>query len=276
MKTCHICGLQVDDRVLICPDCGATVVGDTGGLTLKPQEEPRKRAGNPMGMTVPTGSGLTDILRGEDGDEDAYDEVYTNGSMPVSLSMNVIEDDGSVLAYRKERKQLKSNLFKLLVVVALAVFGYILVTTYLDREKGAETPEKLLDIYVDAVNNQSVDKLNLIVPYYFTDRSDRSKAMLDSLKESTISSYNILEKTELTVQERNELQDSIKYQTTKTANITGGYKIKVTFVGTSMNGGNRVNSTATVEMVLIQLKKGVNEFYYIHIDTYDNPDFNYR
>lgn len=30
MKTCHVCGAQVDDKELICPDCGATVVGSTG------------------------------------------------------------------------------------------------------------------------------------------------------------------------------------------------------------------------------------------------------
>lgn len=273
MKTCHVCGAQVDDRELICPDCGATVVAATGGLSLKAQEPPKKKASNPMGMTVSTGSGLTDLLRGDD-DGDVEDDL-SGGSIPLSFAKTVIDDDYDYKT-RQENKRIKKNIFRLVFVLVLVIAAYVIVTTVMNKERGAETPEQLLDIYMEAINNGDADKLDLVMPAYLGDTHAKAEQVIADMKSVHIDSYNISKKEELGQTEITELQDSIKYQTSKTANIKGAIKLTIVMNGTAQRMGEDVSVRSETEMTIVLLKKGMGEYYYIHIDTYDNPDFNYR
>ena len=76
--------------------------------------------------------------------------------------------------------------------------------------------------------------------------------------------------------ELDELQDSIKYQTGKTANIKSATLVTVKMSGTANRGGSNVTVNTEFDIQLVKLKKGIGEYYFIHMDTYDNPDFNYR
>ncbi|MCM1272873.1 MAG: hypothetical protein NC225_07990 [Clostridium sp.] len=274
MKTCHVCGAQVDDKELICPDCGATVVAGSGGLSLKAQEPPKKKAANPMGMTVSTGSGLTDLLKGEDDDVDVEDDL-SGGSIPLSFSKTVIDDDYD---YKKkqENKRIKKNVFRLILILALVIAAYFVVTTVMNREKGAKTPEQVLDIYMEAINNGDADKLDLVMPSYLGDTHAKAEQVIADMKNAHIDSYNISKKEELDNAEVMELQDSIKYQTSRTANIKGAVRLTVVMNGTADRMGEQISVRSETEMTIVLLKKGMGEYYYIHIDTYDNPDFNYR
>lgn len=274
MKTCHVCGEQVDDKILICPVCGATVVGDTGGLTLKAPAPEKKKTGNPMGMTVSTGSGLTDILRGDDGDAEVEDEFY-GGSIPVSLSKTYVEDDTDYDAIR-DKKIFKKRLRTWIVLILITIAGFIIFGRLSKKETGADTPEKAIEYYVEAVNNADVDKMELIIPSYLDDAEGTAKEFIDKMKGAHIDSYNITSSKVLDGDELNTLQDSIKYQTSKTANIKGANTVTVTMKGSAERNGNKESVYTEITFQLVKLRKGMSEFYYIHVDTYDNPDFQYR
>ena len=162
MKTCHVCGAQVDDKELICPDCGATVVGSTGGFALKPQEpEKKKKSANPMGMTVSTGSGLTDLLRAEDDEVEVEDELR-GGSIPLTYAQNVIDDDAAYKEKKLKQKQ-KKLITRAIVIIAICIFAFVIISGYLKQKRGADTPDALLDIYVEAVNDGEVVKRSLLM-----------------------------------------------------------------------------------------------------------------
>ena len=136
MKTCHVCGAQVDDKELICPDCGATVVGNTGGFALKPQEpQKKKKSSNPMGMTVSTGSGLTDLLRAEDEDVEVEDDLR-GGSIPLTYAQNVIDDDAAYKEKKLKQKQ-KKLIARAIVIIAICIFAFIIISGYLNQRRGA-------------------------------------------------------------------------------------------------------------------------------------------
>ncbi|MDE6025878.1 MAG: transposase [Lachnospiraceae bacterium] len=275
MKTCHVCGTQVDDRELICPECGATVVASTGGLSLKPQEpQKKKKGGSPIGTTVSTGSGLTDLLRAEDDDVEVEDDL-SGGSIPLSFSKTVIDDDYDYKA-RQERKRIKKNLIKFIVVLVIAIGAYFAVTKVLSMEKRAQTPEQVLDFYMEAINNSNVEKLELIMPVYISDTNARAQSILDDMKGAHIDSYNISKKEEYGQEELIELQDSIKYQTARTANLKGAVKLTLVMNGTANRMGENIPVRSETEMTIVKLKKGMGEYYFIHIDAYDNTDFNYK
>lgn len=273
MKTCHVCGAQVEDKELICPECGATVVGSTGGLALKPQEPPKKKAANPMGVTVSTGSGLTDLLRADDEDVEVEDEFH-GGSITTNYVQNVIDDD-AVYKEKKLKQKQKKLIVRGIILIAIAVFVFILVSTYLKQKKGAETPEELVDIYVEAVNEGSVEKIEMIMPAYLNEH-DEAQVLIDEMKSAHIDTYKIVKQTELNQAELDELQDSIKYQTGKTANIKGAKILTVQMSGTANRGGRDVAVNTELDIQVVKLKKGIGEYYFIHMDTYDNPDFNYN
>lgn len=274
MKTCHVCGAQVDDKELICPDCGATVVGSTGGFALKPQEPgKKKKSANPMGMTVSTGSGLTDLLRAEDDEVEVEDDL-AGGSIPLTYAQNVIDDDAVYKEKRLKQKQ-KKLIIRALVIIAICIFAFVIISGYLKQRKGADTPDILMDIYVDAVNEGDVDKMASIMPAYLDEQTEAQK-LIDDTKGAHINTCEIVRTKELSQMELEELQDSIKYQTGKTANIKGATLITVKMSGTADRGGIDVVVNTQLDIQLVKLKKGIGEYYFIHMDTYDNPDFNYR
>lgn len=273
MKTCHVCGAQVDDKELVCPDCGATVVGNTGGFALKPQEPEKKKRSNPMGMTVSTGSGLTDLLRAEDEDVEVEDELG-GGSIPLTYAQNVIDDDAAYKEKKLKQKQ-KKLIARAIVIIAICIFVFVIVSGYLKQRKGADTPDALMDIYVEAVNNGDVDKMASLMPAYLDEQAEAQK-LIDNMKGAHINTCEVVRAVELSQMELEELQDSIKYQTGKTANIKGATLITVKMSGTANRGGSDITVNSEFDIQLVKLKKGIGEYYFIHMDTYDNPDFNYR
>ena len=266
MKTCHVCGAQVDDKELICPDCGATVVGSTGGFALKPQEPQKKKASNPMGMTVSTGSGLTDLLRAEDEDVDVEDELG-GGSIPLTYAQNVIDDDAAYKEKKLKQKQ-KKLIARAIVIIAICIFAFVIISGYLNQRRGADTPDTLMDIYVEAVNDDDVDKMASIMPSYLDEQAEAQK-IIDNMKGVHINTCEVVRTIELSQQEMEELQDSIKYQTGRTANIKGATLITVKISGTIERAGGNATINTEFDVQLVKLRKGIGEYYFIHTDTYD-------
>lgn len=265
MKTCHVCGTQVDDRELVCPECGATVVKSTGSFALK-NEAPVKKKSNPMGTTVSTGSGLTDILKADDDGYDMDSEVdFTGGSMPVTLSKTDIEDDG----YKpKKKSRVGGIIFKIILFLAIAYGIYYLVVNVFMKKEGATEYKQVVDIYMEAVNDADADKLVLIVPPYITGNLDTAEMMLDKLKGTTVDKYSIVSVTNYDSKEIIALQDSIKVQTAKTANISEACVVKVKTSGTILDfSGQQSPKNSEFDMVLIKIR----DRWYLHIDTYGNP-----
>ncbi len=267
MKTCHVCGALVDDRELTCPDCGATVVMSTSGLALKANEPVKKPVGNPMGMTMSTGSGLTDILRAPDDNFSDYEkeEFYGGGSIPLTFTKTVI-DDGPA---KKKKTKVGATVFKILLLCALAYGIYYLVVNVFLNKEGAFSYEEVIDIYVAAVNEEEKgDDIKLIVPPYISVAQDGVDLLMKGMDGIDISNYKIVDTYYYTASDIRELQDSIKLQTSKTANIKDACKVTIRFEGTIDNAGYDVKHSE-VDMVFVQIR----DRWYLHVDTYDNPEF---
>ena len=265
MKTCKVCGALMDDREWNCPECGATMIQSSGGLSLKANEETKKKKGNPMGMTISTGSGLTDILRADEPEDVEVEDEFYGGSMPISMSKTIIEDE-EARKKAKANKRLIGNIVKL-VILALIAFGiYTIVSKVLTREKGANSYKEVVDLYVKAINDNNQTLMLSIVPKYVSDRQGDAKDIIDEMKDVKITGYTILSEEEIPLSARNILRDQIKLSTGKVATLDEGYILEVEFTG-KVGNGDTYKSTVTMELYR------ANARWYLYTTTFTNPVF---
>lgn len=266
MKKCPMCGAPVDDHATECPECGCPIA-DTSGFSLKSSPGGTKKSGNPMGKSISTGSGLTDLLR--EGD-DAYDDDDSyNGSIPISLSRLDIEGDYSV----KKKSKLGKYIFRIVLLAAAAYGVYYLLTNVFMTDK-AKSYNQALDYYVEAVNNNDTEKMELIIPKYVKNPEKTAKEFLDNLKVLHINSYTVRDFQEMTESEIESLQDSIKLDTGETARIKEAYSMTVDFKVT-VNG--KSNQYAEGQSLLISTYMefiNIKGYWYLQVGAYESIDYN--
>lgn len=269
MKTCKVCGALVDDREWNCPECGATMITSSGALSLKTAEpEKKKSSGNRMGTTVSTGSGLTDILRAENDDYGDYgdsDEGFGGGSIPVSLSKNIIEEEEQ-RKKAKAHRQLMSNIFKIVALVVVAFVVYLFVTKVVMKERGASSYEDLVDIYVEATNNGDEELMLTIVPEFINYRSDEAAELVADLDGITITAYDIKGTEEISSTDMDLLRDELKLETGKNANLNEGYILDVQFTGKDEDG---IAKTVGAKMEVYRVK----DRWFLYPTDYEAPVF---
>lgn len=267
MKTCHVCGCEVDDRELICPDCGATVVKHSGSLSIKTQEETKKKT-NPMGMTVSTGSGLTDILRNEsEFDNPDIDENFYGGSMPAGMSKTVIE--GVDMKKKSGNARALGGLIKLLLLIAVAVGIYLFLDKMVLNRDIVESHEEAIQIYVDAINNSDATAMEVIIPQYLNNPEIPAEEIIDDMENVSINRYDIISVRDLSSSEIKEVQEQIKLATTKTANIREAVEVEVRFYGTTHNSsGQKIEKNSVEYLTFIKVKDN----WLLETETYETPN----
>jgi hypothetical protein len=252
MRKCHVCGLEVDDRTYICPDCGAEIVGSSGGLTLKPKEDDKKKkTGASLGTTVSTGSGLTDILRGEDGDSEIM------GSLPNAVSYDLTDYESN----KKARIHPGKVIFRLICIAVLALGIYMLVTRVLLKKDGPESYQEALDTYIEAINEQDQTKMEFVT---------QASKKLEELNGVHIDEYSVEDKYFLTSSEISKLQDDIKYATSRTANMSDAVNVKLKVSGTL---GNYAKAGAKTGEITVQIVC-IRDSWYVLLDEYEDIKFN--
>lgn len=266
MKTCHVCGCQVDDKELICPDCGATVVMATSGLSLK-NEAPTKKKAASSGPSISTGSGLTDILRADD-DDVAEEDPLHGGSVPYSLTQNVIEEEE-----RRKKKNISKvfgTIFKIVLLAAAAYGIYYLVVNVFMKKEGASSYEAALDMYVEAVNDDDAAKMKQIVPTYMSYPQDTAQDWIDSMTNVEITSYDIINTVEMDDAAMLIMQDDIKLEKNKSADIREGVTVTVEIRANVVNAsGATVSRGGEIEMDFIRL----SDKWYFYSDSFDTSMF---
>ena len=262
MKTCKVCGSLVEDREWNCPECGASMITSGGSLSLKAEEQKKKRT-NPMGTTVSTGSGLTDILRAEDDYGEDDNPVY--GSIPVSFSKTIIEEEEA----RKKAKanhRLIASIFKTIFLLALVVAIVVIAVKVSEKEKGASTYKEAVKIYVEAVNNSNTDKMLLIMPNFLTSKKTTAKELLEKYEGVEFTNYSIKSAEPISENALLKLTETIKLENGKNANRSDGYVVEVEFTG-SVDGGEVITTVAVMEIYRD------NGSWYLYPETYSNPLF---
>lgn len=266
MKTCHVCGCEVDDRELICPDCGATVVKHSGSLSIKTQEETKKKT-NPMGMTVSTGSGLTDILRNEsEFDNPDIDDDFYGGSMPAGMAKTVVE--GVDMKKKSGNARALGALIKILLLLAVAVGIYLFLDRMVFNRDIVESHEEAIQIYVDAINNADAEAMEEIIPQYLNNPEIPAQEIIDEMANVSINRYDIISVRDLTELEKKDVQEKIKLSTTKTADIRAAVEVEVRFYGTTHNSSGQKIEKNTVEyLTFIKIKDN----WLLETETYETP-----
>ena len=269
MKKCPMCGIEVDDHASECPECGCPIA-DTSGFSLKSGTDTKRKSMNPMGKSMSSGTGLTDILReGDDAYDDYDDDNAIGGSIPLSLSRLDIEGDYSA----KKKGKLGKIIIRLILLAALAAGAYYIVTHYLIRDK-AKSYEEALEYYVQAINNCDEEKMQIIIPPYIKDNESMAADYIDNMKILHINGYNTRNIEKLTDSAIDNLTQSIKLETGKTAKIKEGYSVdlelKVTVTGDSSQYANGSSFLIKKTVEFIRIK----DSWYLQINSYDNIDYN--
>ncbi len=268
MKKCPMCGTSVDEHASECPECGCPIA-DTSGFSLKSSPGGSKKSGNPMGKSISTGSGLTDLLReGDDAYDDFDDTSSPYGSIPISLSRTNVGDLNI-----KKKSKLGKYIFRIVLLCAVAYGIYYLITNVLMTDK-AKSYNQALDYFVEAINEDDVEKMELIIPPYIDKTGSQAKDYLENLGILHINSYNVRDLTQMATADIESLQDSIKLETGVTARIKEGYSmmvdLKVTVEGDSSQYVKGSSFMITTYMEFINIKDN----WYLQINSYENIDYN--
>ena len=260
MKFCQMCGCEVEEGVSVCPECGNRIA-DTSAFSLRAREV-KKKASNPMGTTVSTGSGLTDILRGED-DEDV-DESFgsISGSMPVSLSMTQIDGDYS----SKKNRRVGKMIFRLFLLAALAAGIYFFVVHIILANSKARSYNEAIKFIQESINDNDVDKMMKVIPPFMTDPETDAKDFIDSMGSVYIDDYDTKDLVEYDKDQKEALQDAIKLQTSKTSRILEAYDMTVDFK-TEIGG-----STSHIEMPMTFVN--IADKWYMLVGSYSIENYN--
>lgn len=268
MKKCPMCGTSVDEHASECPECGCPIA-DTSGFSLKSSPGGSKKSGNPMGKSISTGSGLTDLLReGDDAYDDFDDTSSPYGSIPISLSKTDVGDLNI-----KKKSKVGKYIFRIILIAALGFGIYYLITNVLLTDK-AKSYNQALDYFVEAINEDDVKKMEIIMPPYLDKNSSQAEDYLENLGILHVNSYNVRDLNELSESEIDNLQESIKLETGKTARIKEGYSmtvdLKVTVEGDSSRYVKGSSFMISSYMEFINIKDN----WYLQIKSYENIDYN--
>ncbi|MBQ7707875.1 MAG: zinc ribbon domain-containing protein [Lachnospiraceae bacterium] len=269
MKKCPMCGIEVEDHASECPECGCPIA-DTSGFSLKSNPGTKKKTTNPMGKSMSSGTGLTDVLReGDDAYDDYDDDNAIGGSIPLSLSRLDIEGDYSA----KKKGKAGKIIIRLILLAALVAGAYFIVTNYLMRDK-AKSYEEALKYYIDAINNVDDEKMQVIIPPYIKDNESMAEDYVNSMKVLHINDYNTRNIEKLTDSDIDNLTQAIKLDTGKTAKIREGYRVdlelKVTVIADSSQYANGSSFLIKKTVEFIRIKDN----WYLQINAYDNIDYN--
>lgn len=268
MKTCHVCGCEVDDKELVCPDCGATVVKSTSGLSLKAETEKRK-SGNPMGHTISTGSGYTDILRAEDDEfSGPEDDPFHGGSIPASFAKTHIEDG----EYKKKKNHARiiGNIIKIVFVLALAFGIYLFVTKVVLKKDGIDNVDDAIDVFVEAVNAKDKSKLKeIMLPYY--NQLEEAEYCIDRMGGVTIAGNKVVARKTIDRIQLDQIQEMLKAEKNRMVYLDDGYAVTFAMNGTVVkkNGGTDVNFGGEVTIQFFELKGK----WYLDTDSLDYSFF---
>ena len=258
MKQCHACGTYVEDDARSCPECGATIVTGGSSLTLKEDKTAkRKIPSHSTGRPVGGSTGLTGLLDASDEYADLESDVYGGGSLPVSMSKNQLKEYEQSRRHEKQRKGagIFGTIVKILVLIGVAFGVYYLFVNVLLKTDGLESPEAVMDEFVVAVNEKDVERLKAILPPYLITNLGTSEKFINSLSGAHIDKYDILEKKEMSQNDIDQLEDSIKMAQGKTTTIKEAIDIKMRVSGTMKNKqGNMVKKFPEVTFRFLNIK----------------------
>jgi hypothetical protein len=221
MKICEICGAQLGDTDTVCPVCGVNVGTNTetdntakdasGSMYTLKQEQPG------------TGQPTAGASYGTDGTQPGYGQgSYGPGSydQPAYSQTPVMP-----------HKATNVTAIVLIAVAAVAILGVAVWFFFLRSTSGVNTPESVIQTYLEAMNEGDVDKMLSLVPdgTYSDDEKEELESTMELFASFNlqITDISISGKTAMTSDEVADLKEETG------ANITAGYYVDYSYTMTA-------------------------------------------
>lgn len=211
MKNCEICGAQLDDTATVCPVCGANV-----------------GAGQPAYTNAQAG-GYN--MAQESGQPNMQDQAYGVPQQPYDMGQSPYGQ--APMPQQAPKKKTNVAAIVIIAVVAVAIIGFAVWFFLLRDSKGSNTPESVIETYLDALCDGDVDRLYSLWPEEM--HSDEEYEQLESML-SMFKSYNIKvenlkieDKTKLDSDEISDIEDEIKDGYGKSLKISEAYELDYSY-----------------------------------------------
>lgn len=244
MKTCHVCGSEVDDYEAVCPECGTELERREGGLSLKMGGPEKKKPA----VTA--------------GPEKNFAAEELNGPKPVVLSSDTIKENVASASGKRKKSNsgIMGTIFLVVFLLALGYGVYYLFTNYIMKDDGFDDYEDVLEHYIEAVNESDVEKMKEVLPSYVSLPANTAQKYLNNMAGRQITRYTILDTKLGGKTEADSIADTIKLQKGKTLDIKEVCTLKVQFIMSS--GAPR---SMEMELKFIQVKKK----WFLYVDVFE-------
>lgn len=184
MQVCRRCQAEFSDEEKYCPECGSPIFKDTG-LSLKSPGSDSKKKTNPMGTSISTGSGLTDILKIDDAGE-TEDGFYGTAARNLN-GLNYADD-----APKKRKKRIPAGIKSLILLAIIVAVGYFVYNSVFKLDSNtAKSGEGVAKCLETALKDRSSSEMKDIIAPYVDRRSDVANDMAEYSPDITIDSVSM-------------------------------------------------------------------------------------
>lgn len=268
MQVCRRCQAEFSDEEKYCPECGSPIFRDTG-LSLKTSDSDTKKKGNPMGMSISTGSGLTDILRIDDAGE-TEDGFYGTAARNLN-GLNYADD-----APKKKKKRIPAGIKSLILLALIAGIGYFVYISFFKVDSNtAKSADSLAGCLETALKDRDSGEMKDIIAPYVDQRSEVASDLAEYSPDITIDSVkmNVQKKDKYTSMEAvSAYSTSLVEERGVTAksysDIKEYWNVQFTINGFDNKTKKTIGTTLDCTIVLIE-----NKWY---IDTTSFTGFNLK
>ena len=261
MRICGMCGTQNDDSSLNCVNCGANLYSDVDITFAEPY-------GNPGQMGYNGGQPYGDPNQmGYNGGQPYGDpnQMGYNGGQPYG-NPNPMGYPGEP---PKKSSGKKGWLIGILIAVALIIIAVVVVIVVQKNKEssvpspeispnGITSPEQVAEEFIEAMDEQNVDKLANLCPPFLDPAEDELQSMIGAYSgyDVTFTYEGVVSKEEYTDTDLEELQEDVSDYAEKSVKLQDACDLEFSFNVTVTMYGETMSESSTYTITCIKYRGG--------------------